>query len=143
MPGRPDTDQGAGGWKRPAAWASTVTATALGGVGVLALLTYNSDIQTFNEYMSQELTTPDKKCGDEVVGKGGPYCQKLINHADSMKRWAIIGFGGAAVAGTVAAILFVTSAPAETAAIRPARGLALACAPSIVGTMGGACAMRF
>jgi hypothetical protein len=142
-PGQPVADQGAGDWKRPAAWASTVTATALGGVGVLALLTYNSDIQKFNEYTSQDLTTPDKKCGDEVADKGGPYCQKLLKHADDMKRWVIIGFGGAAVAGTVAAILFVSSAPSETAALRPARGLALTCAPSIVGTMGGACAFRF
>jgi hypothetical protein len=43
----------------------------------------------------------------------------------------------------VAAILFLNSAPAETAAIRPAGGTALACAPTIVGTMGGVCAVRF
>ena len=60
-----------------------------------------------------------------------------------MKQWAIVGFGGAAAAGTVAAILFATSTPSETAAIRPAGGLALTCAPTVVGTLGGACAFRF
>jgi PEGA domain len=142
-PVRPDADHGPGDWKRPAAWASIVTATALGGVGVLALVTHNADIQRFNDYTSPELTTPDKKCATTAADKGGPYCQKLLKHADDMKRWAIIGLSGAAVAGTVAAILFVNSAPAETAAIRPARGMALACTPTIVGTMGGVCAVRF
>ena len=102
-----------------------MTAAALGGVGVLALVTHNADIQRFNDYTSPELTTPDKKCATTATDKGGPYCQKLLKHADDMKRWAIIGLSGAAVAGTVAAILVLNSAPAETAAIRPAGGMAL------------------
>jgi hypothetical protein len=142
-PLRPGGDQPTGGWRRPAAWTSTVLAAAFAGVGVLTVVTYNSDIQRFNDYKHVDLTTPDDKCGEEVPDKGGPYCRKLLDHADTMKKWAIFGFGGAVAAGTVAAILFATSEPSETAAARPARALALACAPTVVGTVGGTCAFRF
>ena len=130
-------------WKRPAAWTSTVAAVALAGVGVLTVMTYNSDIGKFNDYKNADLTTADNKCAAKQADKGGAYCKKLFDHANDMKQWAIMGFAGAAAAGTVAAILFANSPPSETAAIRPAGGLALTCAPTVVGTMGGACAFRF
>jgi hypothetical protein len=142
-PAQPGGDQPDADWKRPAAWASVVGAAAFAGVGVLTLVTYNSDIQKFNDYTSPDLTTMDKKCADKADDKGGPYCKKLLNHAADMKRWAIMGFAGAAAAGTVAAILFVSSEPSESAAIRPTSALALTCAPTLVGTMGGTCALRF
>jgi hypothetical protein len=132
---------GAAAWKRPAAWTATAAAAALAGVGLIALTTYNSDFDQFNDYTSTELTTEDHKCATKAADKGGAYCKKLINHADSMKRWMFVGFGGAAAAGTAAVILFLGSAPSEVAA-RPA-SLALSCAPTVVGSLGGACAFRF
>ena len=143
MPLRPEGDRAPGDWQRPAAWASTVAAVALAGAGVLALVTYNSDIQAFNDHTSPLLTTDDKKCATAPADKGGAHCKKLLNHADSMKRWAIVGFGGAAVAGVAAAILFVNAGPSESAAMRPARAVALTCVPTVVGTAGASCAWRF
>jgi hypothetical protein len=144
QPLRPGGDRAPGAdWKRPAAWTSAVAAVALAGVGVITVMTYNSDIQKFNDYKHEDLTTADDKCAAKQADRGGAYCKKLFDHANDMKRWAIVGFAGAAAAGTAAAILFATSAPSETAAIRPAGGLALTCAPTVVGTMGGACAVRF
>ena len=135
---RPEDD-----WKRPAAWTSTVLAAAFAGVGVITVMTYNADIQKFNDYKNVDLTTADDKCANEAPDKGGAYCRKLLDHAGSMKKLAFLGFGGAVAAGAAAAILFATSTPTETAAARPPGALALTCAPTVVGTVGGTCAFRF
>jgi hypothetical protein len=142
--GRPLPEAGArADWKRTGAWVSAAAGVALAGTGVFTVLAHDSDIRQFNDYMAPAVTTADHKCATEAPDKGGSYCRKLLDHADAMKRWAYISFGGAAVAGVAAVILFANSSPSETASAPPASHLALSCVPTVLGATGASCAVRF
>ena len=113
------------------------------GVGIMAVKTHGEDIDKFNNRPNTAVgVSSDGKCATMLEQKGSPYCQTLYNHAERMKQMAYLGFGGAAVAGITAAVLFVSADSGPELAAAPARQLALTCAPTLA-TPGGTCAFRF